>query len=290
MENRNNSLGKYGIIGLAGVEVLGWVREPEKHQFSQDSAHAISSTDSAQPRTTFSAPVNVPGFDEAATHPAVTHADDSRRTTQELNSSKSTGSLQPAPRGRIQRRSAKARKEDSSVVRTQGQPGDSGRHGRAESAGRGTATRSSETRIERDETRPVLESADRTTERSVRDSEPSPHERTADYGGQTQPVVRAKDRSTARSAAIIVGTAAAGAAIGGASGGGKGATIGAISGAAGGYVYDRVTRRKGIPDPPAIPDRDSADRSDTEQYENDHGDDPAPSLARRFGTPSFIGR
>ena len=49
-------------------------------------------------------------------------------------------------------------------------------------------------------------------------------------------------RSTAKSAAIIAGSAAGGAAVGALAGGGKGAAMGAIAGGAGGYVYDRVTR------------------------------------------------
>jgi hypothetical protein len=53
-----------------------------------------------------------------------------------------------------------------------------------------------------------------------------------------------QQRSTGESAAIIAGSAAAGAAIGGMAGGGKGAAIGAITGGAGGYVYDRMTRNK----------------------------------------------
>ena len=54
----------------------------------------------------------------------------------------------------------------------------------------------------------------------------------------------AKPRSTAKSAAIIGGGAAAGAAIGAMAGGGKGAAIGAIAGGAGGYVYDRMTKNR----------------------------------------------
>jgi hypothetical protein len=57
--------------------------------------------------------------------------------------------------------------------------------------------------------------------------------------------VVATARSTAKSAAIIGGSAAAGAAIGAMAGGGKGAAIGALTGGAGGLVYDRMTRKQG---------------------------------------------
>jgi hypothetical protein len=58
---------------------------------------------------------------------------------------------------------------------------------------------------------------------------------------QAAPSAR-KSRSTAKSAAIVAGSAGTGAAIGALAGGGKGAAIGAISGGAGGFVYDRLTR------------------------------------------------
>jgi hypothetical protein len=56
--------------------------------------------------------------------------------------------------------------------------------------------------------------------------------------------INTNKRSTAKSAAIIGGGAAAGAAVGALAGGGKGAAIGAIAGGAGGYVYDRATKNK----------------------------------------------
>jgi hypothetical protein len=99
--------------------------------------------------------------------------------------------------------------------------------------------------------------------------------------GQTQPALGKKYRSTGRSAAIIVGAAAAGAAIGAASGGRKGAAIGAITAGAGGYVYDRMTRRKGLADVPTVTNSDADQQVDEPKYDN------ASSLARRFGTPTF---
>jgi hypothetical protein len=53
-----------------------------------------------------------------------------------------------------------------------------------------------------------------------------------------------RTRSNKASAAIVAGSAGAGAAIGAIAGGGKGAAIGAIAGGAGGFVYDRVTRKQ----------------------------------------------
>ena len=51
-------------------------------------------------------------------------------------------------------------------------------------------------------------------------------------------------RSRAKSAAIIGGSAAAGAGIGALAGGGKGAGIGALAGGAAGLIYDRKTHKK----------------------------------------------
>jgi hypothetical protein len=47
-----------------------------------------------------------------------------------------------------------------------------------------------------------------------------------------------------RSAAIVGGSAAAGAGVGALAGGGKGAIAGGLIGGAGGYVYDRATHKK----------------------------------------------
>ena len=62
------------------------------------------------------------------------------------------------------------------------------------------------------------------------------------YSSRPRYVVRR--RSKAKSAAIIGGSAAAGAGIGALAGGGKGAAIGALAGGAGGLIYDRKTHKK----------------------------------------------
>jgi hypothetical protein len=51
-------------------------------------------------------------------------------------------------------------------------------------------------------------------------------------------------RSTGKSAAIVAGSAGAGAAIGGIAGGGKGAALGAVTGGVAGFVYDRLTHKR----------------------------------------------
>jgi hypothetical protein len=55
-----------------------------------------------------------------------------------------------------------------------------------------------------------------------------------------------KKRPFSHSAAIVGGSAGAGALVGALAGGGKGAAIGALAGGGGGLVYDRLTHKKRV--------------------------------------------
>ena len=61
---------------------------------------------------------------------------------------------------------------------------------------------------------------------------------------RTHRVVVVRKRPFSHSAAIVGGSAAAGAGIGALAGGGKGAIAGGLIGGAGGLIYDRATHKK----------------------------------------------
>lgn len=63
-------------------------------------------------------------------------------------------------------------------------------------------------------------------------------------GTRTVAQPQQQGRSLGKSAAIVAGSAGAGAAIGAIAGGGKGAAIGAASGGTAGFIYDRATANK----------------------------------------------
>ena len=63
---------------------------------------------------------------------------------------------------------------------------------------------------------------------------------------ERRPRVVTRERSFGHSAAIVGGSAGAGAAIGAIAGGGKGAGIGALAGGGAGFIYDRLTHKKQV--------------------------------------------
>jgi hypothetical protein len=77
-------------------------------------------------------------------------------------------------------------------------------------------------------------------------AQPPPIERRYLSSEPRRPRVVVKKRPLKHSAAIVGGSAAAGAAIGALAGGGKGAAIGALAGGGGGLVYDRLTHKKKV--------------------------------------------
>jgi hypothetical protein len=111
------------------------------------------------------------------------------------------------------------------------------------------------------EPEPVREASDARDERRDGDYDESGHvyvprdERRSDRDREPQAETETKKRKGEESAAIIVGTTAAGAGVGAIIGGKKGAIIGAILGGAGGTIYDRKTRNK--KPKPAETDRDA---------------------------------
>lgn len=287
MGNRHDRLTKYGIVALAGIAVLGWVREPEKHQSPGSSVSATSPAGSAESRSTFYPPsgvAGVAGIDELpADNPAFVHATDTARETD------SPVAYAPTVE-RMKRSPIEVDQRTSAVVKTPAQaPVNSGRH-EAPQAIEDGVTRSREPQQEPSEDRQASERRVPPSERPQDGALTPRADRSDDTRAQTQPVVVKKERSTARSAAIILGTAVAGAAIGAATGGGKGAAIGAVSGSAGGYVYDRMTRHNSVAGVPSVIDKDSGSPSDADQQGDYKRYDRGPSLARRFGTPNFNGR
>jgi len=233
-------------VVLAAVALLGWVREPEKDRFPEKAN-----------RTTFQIPQDTYG-------PPVVRAlpGDAEPLTAEPN--------------RLPRRTQARKARGHSTGYKIAEPAESGERGRQDTSDRDTRAADTpqipEERVETREPQPDLRTRPEEDSRADRRNE------------QTLPTVLAKDSSKRRSALLIAGAAAAGTAIGGLSGGGKGAAIGAITGGAGGYVYDRMTRRRSAS--PDITYRDPS-RSPESFEERSYS---SPTLARQFGTPGFAGR
>ena len=207
MGNQHDRLIKLGIVALAGIAVLGWVREPERHQ-SYESPVSAASPARSESRATFypqapeSPVIGVMGTND----PESTHATDRVREPTFDHSAAIVFE---------RRRSSPVQSErpTSRVMKTPERPiANTGRHQDPQTV-YPVAARSSEPKKEHSE------------DPGQGALTPVPSvDRTDDTHAQTQPVVGKKERSTAKSAAIIIGSAVAGAAIGAVAGGGKGAT------------------------------------------------------------------
>jgi len=223
MRVSRNRLTTIGIAALAGVAVLGWIREPEKHQLPISSERATFQP----PLDTIGPPVirELPGDPVLMERPeSRTHRRPSFSEPQ--NREERPAATLPTPRATVKQR-------DTTRV---GQP-------------------SEEEQVRTRAPEPEYREQPSNTGREDDQEAATPRVASA-------PTVRSKDRSVGRSAAIIAGAAAAGAAIGGLSGGGKGAAIGAITGGAGGYVYDRITRSRLSPARPDTTYRNSSSSSE----------------------------
>lgn len=271
-------LTKYGIVALAGIAILGWVRESERHESDLQFEHESS----ARARMTFRPPPDTP---RAA-------IDGNRVAGRPRYAINLTAPMQGAvesgrPRSfRPKKQTVAAYSNDTPQVAgrpAEQAPSNDGRHEAGDTADYGSNSRSREPD---GAIAPGVEARAKTGDDPLRTG-PSQTDTDTNHGGHT-PAVRVRHRSTARSVAIIAGVAAAGAAIGGIAGGGKGAAIGAITGGSGGYVYDRMTRRK----TGSVPGLGSGSASgygsdETGDLRQSDREDRRPTLARRFGTPAF---
>jgi hypothetical protein len=270
---------KYGIVALAGIAILGWIREPERHGSRDLILHG-----SAQPRATFSPPPGAPDGGISVTGaPAPDYATD---YTTEAQTSLESRPVPVIPSG-VQSGSGHAKRPPAVTKTPEPVAANGGRYEAVEMHEHGSETRSREPDGARDASTRAVESPSKTGDDGQLKTERSQTASDTTARSQTQSA-HTKQRSTARSAAIIAGSAAAGAAIGGITAGGKGVAIGAVSGGAGGYIYDRITRPKSTSVPGMGAGSDSGRRSDAADYmEAEDAETRRPSLARRFGSPAF---
>jgi hypothetical protein len=223
MRNAHDRIAKLGIIGLAGIAILGWVRQPEIH---------IQPVPAAE-RAVFQPPHKTLESKKVPESQGI----EKHRETNETPAIKMQPRPVPVKRAPIQRSSVAAPPEREPVLEATRQ--ESSRHEFPQSDREAEQIRGRE---------PELTPQPRPKE-DIRDTA-STH--------APDPIVQNTKRSGTRSIAIIAGAAAAGAAIGGIAGHGKGAAIGAAAGAASGYVYDRMSRRNSRIPPGSSGAQDSA--------------------------------
>ena len=239
MKNPRGLYAQLGVVALAGVAVLGWVREPDQAESRDrirtvilpaqqiDAAGPAVVRDTALPGDPIAeeAPVllpeRLPAADKTTRSPAPA------RVAAQPAAAPKAAAQKPAPAPRAPRDLPPA-------------PDAARENGRHE-ADRDTSSR-------REPREPVLRQRPTIDEELEIEEGAGAKAADADTAAaddrDLHPVAvpRREPRSKGRSAMIIAGGAAAGAAIGALSGGGKGAAIGAVAGGAGGYVYDRMRR------------------------------------------------
>jgi hypothetical protein len=261
MTNAQDRIAKLGIIGLAGIAILGWVRQPEMHTRPQSAERAVfqspqRTSDPGEGR------VNVRPTPVPDPEPVVPAEPPARRPKRSKGLSLQNQSVVIGPASH------------QPVLETE--RAESSRHELPVPQPQAEQTRSRE---------PENEAASQAATLPTREPEPAPQARppgqvkdTVANRAPQHPNVQGTKRSGTRSVAIIAGAAAAGAAIGAIAGHGKGAAIGAAAGAASGYVYDRTSRRKN----PNL----SGNPNDEDQA-NDQSISRPPLGATRIGTPYF---
>ena len=252
MTNAQDRIAKLGIIGLAGIAILGWVRQPEMHTQPEPAQRAVFHAPQEIPRSVAPGPAT-PKMDQA---PAVIVEPPVRRPTRSKHSPLHDQSLVMDPSSHdpvFQTTRAENSRHQSPIPEPQAE-----------------RTRSREPQDE------VATQAEPALKPQAQPSDQVPD--TVANRAPQHPIVQDTRRSGTRSVAIIAGAAAAGAAIGAIAGHGKGAAIGAAAGAASGYVYDRTSRRNNPNLSRSPNDQDQAD---------DQSNNRPPLGVRRIGTPYF---
>ena len=230
-----------GIAALAGVAFLGWVWQPQ----------AVDRVTDDLPRATFQAPAPAAEQSAVPASPGTAVAAPAPVTTPDVPEySVASEPVQPRRTPKAVRKAAPAVRERSQPATVKSRIGVDARHAEGP---RAEAVVPAPVETVREHVTPEAPRADRaeaprvheTPHATAEERELRADNRNADrHDVRPAVVVRQPRRSGKKSAMIIGGGAAAGAVIGAASGGGRGAAIGAAAGGVGGWIYDRLTKRK----------------------------------------------